>query len=145
MSASSHRQPRVLAIDASEDVRSLYEEMLREEGYAIATLACQEATRETVRAFRPDVVLLDCFVWFDPSGWDLLQVLSLDVELQLVPVVICTADSRLLRDDVHTSVDESIRILPKPFDVQELLTAIRASLARPQSPFTNGMPSEVRK
>jgi DNA-binding NtrC family response regulator len=145
MSASLPRPPCVVAIDASEDVRSLYREILGDEGYGVETFDCHEATRDALRQLRPDVVLLDCFIGCDPSGWELLQVLSLDEELQMVPVVICTTDARMFGDGARESVDESISILPKPFDVQDLLSALEASLERSKLPSSNGMSYEVRR
>lgn len=143
MSASSPRRPCVVAIDASEDVRSLYREILRDEGYDIETLDCHEATRDALLTCRPDAVLLDCFIGCDPSGWELLQLLSLDADLQMVPVVICTTDARMFGDNARGQVDESIRILSKPFDVQELLCAIEASLERSNLPSSSGLSHEV--
>jgi DNA-binding response OmpR family regulator len=143
MSAPPQRRPCVVAIDASDDVRTLYQELLRDEGYEVGTLACHEATRDALRELRPDVVLLDCFIGCDPSGWELMQVLSLDADLQMVPVVICTTDARMFGDDASGPVDESIKTLLKPFDVQELLSAIDASLERAQSPSPNGVTFEA--
>jgi DNA-binding NtrC family response regulator len=140
MNLSPPRRPCVVAIDASEDVRSLYREILRDEGYDVETYDCHEATRDALVESRPDVVLLDCFIGCDPSGWDLLQVLSLDADLQMVPVVICTTDARVFGDDARASLDESITILPKPFDVQDFLDAIETSMERSKLPSSNVVP-----
>jgi len=143
MSPSLHRRPCVVAIDASPDVRNLYREILQEEDYGIETFDCNEASRDALVACQPDVVLLDCFNGYNPSGWDILEVLSHDADLQTVPVVICTSDARLFGVDVRNQVDKSIRILSKPFDVRDLLGAIEASLKRQQSPSYRGGSFEV--
>ena len=78
--------------------------------------------------------MLDCFIGCDPSGWELLQVLSLDVELQRVPVVICTTDVRVFDSESNSAVDDGIQILPKPFELQVLLGAISRALAVMEAP-----------
>lgn len=137
MPVSLPRRPCVVAIDASEDVRALYREMLRDEGYEVATLACHEASRDALRELRPDIVLLDCFIGCDPSGWELLQVLSLDVDLQRVPVVICTTDNRMFDHERRASLDDGIQVLSKPFDVRELLSVLTTALSAPELPMAD--------
>jgi DNA-binding NtrC family response regulator len=135
VTVSPLRRPCVVAIDASDDVRNLYREMLGGEGYDVATLDCRDATRDALREIGPSVIVLDCFLGCDPAGWDLLQVLSLDAELQHVPVVICTTDIRMAHDAHRAALEDDIVVLPKPFDVQELLGVIATALA-PETPAT---------
>lgn len=128
MTDAQPRRSCVLAIDNSDDVRDLYRELLGDGGYDVVTFGCHEARLDAMRQVAPDVVLLDCFLGCDPSGWELLQVLSLDPVLQRVPVVICTTDARVSGGDDRQAIREGIQVLPKPFDVQELLNAVAVAL-----------------
>ena len=121
-------RPRVLAIDGSEDVRALYRELLRDEGYDAEALDCREAERDRIREMSPDVVVLDCFLGCDPSGWELQQVLSLDPVLQRVPIVICTTDTHMSGSGDSEALTAGIQMLSKPFELPDLLSAIETAL-----------------
>jgi CheY-like chemotaxis protein len=114
-------------------MRALYCELLREEGYDVATLDCREADRDALRRIDPDAVVIDCFLGGDISGWELMQVWRLDPVLQRVPVLICTTDARMTQDDARAALAAGVHVLSKPFDLQELLEALALALRAPRS------------
>jgi len=53
-----------------------------------------------------------------------------------VPVVICTSDVRMPVDERAAALGDGIQVLPKPFDVLELLSALRSALMAERLPST---------
>lgn len=125
------RWPRVVAIDAASAARALWRQLDACAGFRVTALDCREATRDALLRARPDVIVLDWSVGCEPSGVSLLHALSIDSELQWVPVVICTSgDARTRR---LPDRDASVHILPRPFGLDDLLDAISRALGDARS------------
>lgn len=121
----------VLVIDDTPMILDVIRAALEEEGYRVVTcLQSRDAVRLAERD-KPDLVMLD-IVMPEVSGWDILTALRARPELARLPVVICTAwvaealgrlaELRGPHGDAH------LGLLPKPFDVDELLEVV-ASVA----------------
>ncbi len=62
----------VLVVDDEPDIRSLLQEILEDEGYAVSTADTAAAAQACVSEARPDLVLLD--IWMpDMDGISLLK------------------------------------------------------------------------
>lgn len=81
---------------------------------------------QAIRDDHPDVVLLD--VWMpEVNGLEILRVMSLDPELQHIPVLIVTADTdpETRRTALELGAND---FLAKPVDVHELIPRVRNAL-----------------
>lgn len=83
-------QKRVLVVDDEPDVLLLCRVNLEFEGYEVSTAPDGEAGLEACRELRPDVVLLDVMMP-KMDGWQVLEAIKADEELQHIPVVMLTA------------------------------------------------------
>lgn len=83
-------QKRVLVVDDEPDVLLLCRVNLEFEGYQVSTAPDGEAGLEACRELRPDVVLLDVMMP-KMDGWQVLEAIKADEELQQIPVVMLTA------------------------------------------------------
>ena len=83
-------QKRVLVVDDEPDVLLLGRVNLEFEGYQVSTAPDGEAGLEACRELRPDVVLLDVMMP-KMDGWQVLEAIKADEELQQIPVVMLTA------------------------------------------------------
>ncbi len=118
------RRAHVVAIDVAAAARPIWRELAAQSSLRVTVYDCREATREVLRDAQPDIVLLDWSVGRDPSGWPLLNALSLDAGLQRVPVVILTD----IPVENLEAADERVRFLPKPFGFNALIDVISATL-----------------
>ncbi|MBP6807507.1 MAG: response regulator, partial [Chromatiaceae bacterium] len=67
----------ILVVDDEPDIRGLVQEILEDEGYAVATAENGGAARRSLRERRPDLILLD--IWMpDLDGISLLKEWSED-------------------------------------------------------------------
>jgi cyclic di-GMP phosphodiesterase len=121
------RRSRVLVVDDTESVRSLFRKLLSSDGHDVVSAADGAAALEAVQRHRPDVVLLDV----DMPTMDGLEVcrrLKADPSTRLTPVVMVTGQTDLndrLRG-IEAGADE---FLSKPVHPQELRVRVR-SLSR---------------
>jgi DNA-binding response OmpR family regulator len=103
------------------------------EGYEV--LVCRESDQvyHFVKTERPDLVVLDIVMGREEAGWRVLNLLTLDPATRPIPVLVCSAAVQSLRehDDVLRSM--GIETIPKPFDLDALLSAIERTLARHQA------------
>jgi CheY-like chemotaxis protein len=127
-------QASILVVDDTPALLDVVRTALQAEGYRVVT--CLES-REAVRlAFeeRPDVIMLDV-VMPEVSGWEVLAQLRSDPGFSRTPVIVCTAyvAEALGRLAELRGPDQHLGLLPKPFELEELLevvASVTATVAR---------------
>ena len=120
---------RIAVINDDTPFLDLMHQLLQEtEGYEVRTRKEWEGAYEFVKSQRPDLVILDIRIGGEERGWQILQMLTLDPETLPIPVIVCSAAV----DDLHEHqalLDRyGVRALPKPFDLDDLLAAVRQAL-----------------
>jgi DNA-binding response OmpR family regulator len=113
---------RVLVIDDDEQILSLVCETLRDEGYEVwearnGAVALDLLWQSWDR--QPDVILLDMRM---PSvdGWQFVEAYRV-LPVQQAPIVVMTAAWRAEARAAEVAADD---VLPKPFDLSELLDRV---------------------
>jgi len=117
--------PRILVVDDTPAVLDVVRKVLESEGYYVAT--CLES-RHAVRLAQeeqPDLIMLDV-VMPEVSGWEVLAELRADARFVQTPVIVCTAyvEEALGRLAELKGPDQHLGLLPKPFDVDELIEVV---------------------
>jgi two-component system phosphate regulon response regulator PhoB len=119
---------RVLVVEDEPAIVELVSYSLKESGWDIASVGSTAAAWDSIRAGKPDLLLLD---WMlpDQSGLRLLARLRADRDFQDIPVIMLTAKS--MEEDklagLNTGADDYVT---KPFSPRELLARARALLRR---------------
>ncbi|HEY7030242.1 MAG TPA: response regulator [Thermomicrobiales bacterium] len=122
--------PLVLAIEDDAAIRGVYAELLTEEGFRVVTWgAVADDAHAELANLEPDLVVLDLVIAQQPAGWDLLVALHGGAETAAIPVLVVTAAGLLVRDRAAELEAWGCGVLMKPFDVDELVDAVRACLA----------------
>jgi two-component system OmpR family response regulator len=121
--AARHEQHarRVLVAEDDADTAALLSDVLAGAGYAVTVVDSGLGLLGEVRRLRPSVVLLDLGLPYR-SGVSLLTELKADPHTAAIPVVVISGLVDLLPPD---RVPLAAVILPKPFSVAELLSALR--------------------
>src|SRR5215212_533821 len=125
------RQPHILVINDTQEILDLMQELLEEEGYRVTTsLALLDMNK--VKSHAPDVIVQDLlFEGTQEQGWKFLTLVRLDPELAQIPLILCTAATRTVNDpEMADQLDRlGIRVVLKPFNIEDLLTALAETLA----------------
>ncbi len=106
---------RVLIVEDDEDIREGLADLFREEGYSVAVATNGAEGLAAARASGADLVLLDLAMpVMDGAGFLARQ--QADMSIADIPVIVLTA-----RQGVELA--GCCEILPKPFELEDLLAA----------------------
>jgi CheY-like chemotaxis protein len=125
--AKESEQKHILVVNDTVAILELFTVLLEDEGYRVSTDGFSVELGEMlgrIREMQPDLIVLDLVIMEEGKGWQLLQLLRMDRETRAIPVIICTAASRLV-DDLQTHLDTmKVGVVLKPFDIDHLLAMI---------------------
>src|SRR3989338_5898359 len=110
---------KVLLVDDDPELQELLEMSFGREGFSLKSCALGSHVLDQVRAFRPDLLILDIGLP-DMDGLALLKMLKATEEARELPALILSAKDRP-QDAVlgfHCGAED---YLAKPLDVRELL------------------------
>ena len=121
--------PHVVVINDERDNLFLFRELLEEEGYRVSTLTYPMTGAGDLVILGPDLLILDMVFGGEDRGWQFLQQLRLDRRTAALPVLVCTAAVRLVRDVQAYLERMGIGVVLKPFDIDPVLDEVRRRLA----------------
>ena len=115
--------PRVLVVDDDAYIRDVVAQLLDGEGYSVEEAANgAEALRiVTAPGRRPDLILLDLMMPV-MDGWEFARRLHEEHPTIGIPIIVLSA-ARLPSERLH--VPGSRAVLPKPFDLDDLLDHVK--------------------
>jgi CheY-like chemotaxis protein len=126
--------PLVLVIDDDDAVLQVYQDLLIEDGFRLAVRSSPPSSVDEVWRAQPDLILLDLLFGSEQSGWDFLRMIKEEATTAAIPVVVVTANQRLVEDQRPTFEAWGCGIVLKPFDIDELSASLRRALGDgPQS------------
>jgi len=126
MTPSSAPLPKVLAIDDSELIHRLLRVRLQHEQLELHGATESDQGLRMARELMPDVILLDIEME-GMDGFEVLQALKSDVDLQDIPVIFISATASM-EDRVRALDLGAIDFVGKPFEVVELKARVRSAL-----------------
>lgn len=135
MAKSEIPPPRhILVINDTVAILELFRALLEDEGYRVTTDGFSIELMdmlERVKAEPPDLIVLDFILLDEGKGWQFLQMLKMDRGTRDIPVVACTAAARMV-EELQVHLDEmGVKVVLKPFDIDNLLAEIQKLLPTP--------------
>ena len=118
-------RPRIVVVDDDLVHLTVLQEVLEDEGYAVATLDDLSQSYGLVKAYRPMLVILDLVQERRQLGLELIAALQADIDTRDLPILITSADSQALKEHTEQFRDVGIAALDKPYDLEDLLVLIR--------------------
>jgi DNA-binding response OmpR family regulator len=127
VSAESVSPKTVLVVDDDRPMRALCRASLEEAGFRVLEAAGGEEALESVRAERPDLILLDIMM---PgiSGWEVTSSLLADRSTDQIPIIFISG-RRELADRVRAFELGAHDYVTKPFDPAGLAETVAKTLA----------------
>jgi CheY-like chemotaxis protein len=119
--------PRILIVDDTPVLLDIIRKSLHGEGYSVRTCLESRYAVEMAHEWRPDVIMLDV-VMPEVSGWEVLAELRSDASFARTPVIVCTAyvAEAMGRLAELKGPDQHLGLLPKPFDLEELVEVVES-------------------
>jgi DNA-binding response OmpR family regulator len=114
----------VLVIEDEPNIVEAIRFILMRDGWDVSTLSDGGQAEDTIRARRPDVVILDVMLP-GRSGFEILAALRADAETQTLPVLLLTAKGQG-RDRAEAERMGASQFMAKPFSNAEILASVRA-------------------
>lgn len=116
---------KVLVVDDDPAISGSLRRVLQMEGYEVSVRDTATGCLAEVRAWRPDLILLDIMMPGGMTGLDALRILRKETDL---PVILITAYS----EDAYKvlGLEYADDYLVKPFSMPEMLGRIRAVMRR---------------
>ncbi|HET9555375.1 MAG TPA: response regulator [Anaeromyxobacteraceae bacterium] len=115
----------ILVVEDDPGIRDTIAELLESEGYRVVPARHGGEALELLATLRPDVMVLD-LVMPVMDGGQLLARLRADAALGALPVVLMTGAATWGRKPLP----RADHLLPKPFELDDLLTAVRRLATR---------------
>jgi CheY-like chemotaxis protein len=129
-------QARILAINNDQAVLALFRDLLEDEGYRVTTQTYVDRDLAGIKAQRPDLIVLDYMWATEDASWSLLQMLRMDPGTAGIPIVLCTAAVREVEALQGHLENMGVRVVLKPFNIDQLVTVIADALAKAGVPTT---------
>jgi DNA-binding NtrC family response regulator len=117
------RPRRILVVDDDPAIATLLAEILTDEGYTVRLAYNGPGALSVIAAQVPDLVLIDLLMP-GMSGLELLHAVRARGHADLPVILVTAAADRAVDLAVHTAA----AFLPKPFDLDELLSCVEQSL-----------------
>ncbi len=122
----------MLIVNDTQAILDVMRELLEDEGYR-ASVSVETVELDRIKALQPDVIVQD-LLFADSSqetGWKFLTLVRLDPTTAHIPLILCTAAIETVGD---TAMAENlnrleVRVLLKPFTIEDLLLLITEVLA----------------
>lgn len=123
--------PVIAVVNDDPAFLELMQELLTDESYTTELLHEGNGAYDAIRQRKPDLVILDLRLEHPEAGWKTLELLRLDPETTNIPVIICSADTRALREKEDWLRERDVKILEKPFNLDDLLTMVKDVIGSP--------------
>ncbi|HZC07932.1 MAG TPA: response regulator [Ktedonobacterales bacterium] len=119
---------RILVINDTQEILEAFRDILEEEGYEVLLYSFAVTGIEDIERVRPDLIILDYIFGGERLGWQILQLLKMHRSTAGIPVIVCTAATRDVREITGYLTAHDIQLVAKPFDIDDLLNAVKQAL-----------------
>ena len=123
---------RILIINDDQSILDLFRLLLEPEGYEVILSKVTYEDVQDIEHLHPALIILDFKLGNHNLGWTLLQKLKMYRPTKDVPLILCTAALKEVREQEEVLRQKGIPLIYKPFDIDELLQVVQQFLP-PQS------------
>jgi CheY-like chemotaxis protein len=121
----------ILVVNDTEEIIELFRDIIEGMGHRISAMTYASEDLDEVRRIGPDLAILDFLVGGEGRGWQLVQKLRMAPDMASIPIIVCTAAVTTVREQEGWLLQHGVKVVLKPFSVQELETAITKALDLP--------------
>jgi CheY-like chemotaxis protein len=123
---------KILVIDDTTVVRVKVREMLPPGNFQVLEAKDGIEGLNLIRQEKLSLIMLD-FLLPKMSGWEVFQQIQAHPELRKIPLVVMSGRREEVAEKISDSFDD-FEFLGKPFDQKQLISAIKAAMAKAKQP-----------
>jgi DNA-binding response OmpR family regulator len=116
---------RIFVVENDETILEIVESLLVDEGYDVMAIQPVESIYDQIEHYKPNVILLDIITPTE-QGTELCRTLKADERTKHIPVIVMSTHAKVAETIKSVCADE---VMPKPFDIFELLNTIELQLS----------------
>jgi len=118
----------ILVINDDDDILALFQLILQEDHYRVTTSHIAYENVTDIERIDPDLLIIDLKIGSQAAGWEMLQKLRMYPPTSQIPIILCTAAIKEVREQEDILRQKGIPVIYKPFDIEELLHVVRQTL-----------------
>ena len=119
---------RIMVINDTQEILTLFRDILTEEGYEVALYSSAIHDIEEIEQLNPDMIVLDFIFGHENLGFQMLQKVKMRRSTAGIPIIVCTAALQLVREMEGYLQSKGVQVVLKPFEVDDLIDAVRRGL-----------------
>ncbi len=119
----------ILVVNDTQDILEVFRMLLEGEGYTVTLSSFPLQKASDIEQLSPDLIILDVVFGEERLGWQMLQLLKMQPATASIPVIICTAAEKAVREMEGYLVSKNVVVVYKPFELDDLLVAVTQALA----------------
>ena len=119
---------RIAVVNADTTFLQLMPDLLTQEGYAVRLGKEGDCAYTDERAFNPAAIELDMRMEQPHTGWQVRELFKPDPVLTTKPLIVCSAAYLQLQARTLHLQHKGYVLLPKPFDLDDLLHLLAQAL-----------------
>jgi DNA-binding response OmpR family regulator len=114
----------ILVVEDDPTIADVLETLLREEGFHCTVCRDGCEVYDTIQASHPALVILDLHLP-GRDGIELLRDVKGDPDTAAIPILVCSVENALLRQNADRLKKWGCRTVEKPFDIDVLIATVR--------------------
>jgi two-component system, OmpR family, phosphate regulon response regulator PhoB len=119
----------IMIFNDDDDTLDMYKDILNHEGYEVILHRRPTAIISDIERVTPDLIILDWMVGHERRGIKLINEIHAHLPTTTIPIVICTTQVAYIREHEDDLRTRGIEVMYKPFEVDDLFTAIKTRLS----------------
>lgn len=119
---------RILVIDDNQELLDIYQQILEPEGFDVQVSLSPFKNLADIERLKFDLIILDYHLNAQADEDPFLHRLKTYRPTASLPVIISTADERAMREQETTLREQGVRVILKPFDIDDLVQTLRQAL-----------------
>jgi DNA-binding response OmpR family regulator len=128
---------RIMVVNDTQEILDLFRLILEEEGYEAIPYSYAIQDMLEVERVQPDLMIIDLVFGREKVGWQMLQKLKMLRSTASIPVIVCTAATKEVYDMEGYLRSKSVTVVLKPFDVDDMLAAVKEALDSSDHPLSS--------
>jgi CheY-like chemotaxis protein len=122
---------RIVVFNHSSNILLLIESVLKQRGFEVFTFLETLTEISRVVELSPDLVIIGHVKGYVDEELEIIHQFRADPKTMHIPIIVCTTGAAQVRQSGSLEGISYISIVPKPFDVRDLLDAVHRALGIP--------------